>query len=209
VSRELVITVEATPVERSRAEVAAIPLFSGERPLRGAAGRLDWRLCGRLSDLVVGGRLAGERGEAALIASFGGLRARLLLVLGAGERAAFDARSIEVFAAEAVARGIALRAGSLALPGADALADVTGHDQRLAALLSGAARAVAAAPRPVSVEVRLLVPEEEETRAAEMLRRTRSARIPEGLTLRLPGSAPPRREDVPRSGAGMPPGARR
>ena len=37
------------PIERIRADVAVVPLFAGERPLRAAAGRVDWRLCGRLS----------------------------------------------------------------------------------------------------------------------------------------------------------------
>jgi hypothetical protein len=40
-----------------------LTLFSDERPLRGAAGLADWRLCGRLSRLIKRGRLEGKRGE--------------------------------------------------------------------------------------------------------------------------------------------------
>jgi hypothetical protein len=40
-----------------------LTLFADERPLRGAAGLADWRLCGRLSRLIKRGRLEGKRGE--------------------------------------------------------------------------------------------------------------------------------------------------
>ena len=48
-SRELEVEVDPASVERVRADVAAVPLFAGERPLQGSAGRADWRLCGSLS----------------------------------------------------------------------------------------------------------------------------------------------------------------
>ena len=83
-SRELEMEVDSASVERVRADLAAVPLFTEDRPLRGGVGRADWRLCGRLSDLVASGRLAGERGEAALVATFGGLQVPLLLVIVSG-----------------------------------------------------------------------------------------------------------------------------
>ena len=54
------------PIERIRADVAVVPLFAGERPLRAAAGRVDWRLCGRLSRLVKSNRATAEAGETLL-----------------------------------------------------------------------------------------------------------------------------------------------
>ena len=65
-SHELIVEVDGTPLERSRADVVAVPVFSGERPLRGDAGRLDWRLCGKLSALVAEERLSGQPGDAVL-----------------------------------------------------------------------------------------------------------------------------------------------
>ncbi|MBW1685147.1 MAG: hypothetical protein JRS35_08795, partial [Deltaproteobacteria bacterium] len=115
-SRELEIEVDAASVDRARADVVVVPLFAMERPLRGSAGRADWRLCGELSALLAAGRLTGAPGEAALLSTFGGLRTPLLLVLGAGERAVFDARQFEAFARDAVARGLAIGASVLALP---------------------------------------------------------------------------------------------
>src|SRR4051812_50168900 len=47
-------------------EALVLPFFSDERPLRGAAGLCDWRLCGRLSRLLLGGRGRGNWGETTL-----------------------------------------------------------------------------------------------------------------------------------------------
>ena len=47
-------------------EALVLPYFADERPLRGAAGQCDWRLCGRLSRLLQGGRLKGGWGETTL-----------------------------------------------------------------------------------------------------------------------------------------------
>lgn len=44
-------------------ESLVLSFFSDERPLRGVAGLVDWRLCGRLSRLIMAGRCSGERGE--------------------------------------------------------------------------------------------------------------------------------------------------
>lgn len=49
------------------ADALVVTLFSDERPLRGAAGLADWRLCGRLSRLVRSGRFTGARGESLLL----------------------------------------------------------------------------------------------------------------------------------------------
>jgi hypothetical protein len=106
------------PIERVRADVAVIPLFAGERPLRAAAGRVDWRLCGRLSHLFAAGRLAGTAGEAVLIPGGGGIFSPRVLGLGAGERGQFDAAAWEVWVASALdrARALAARRAAIALP---------------------------------------------------------------------------------------------
>lgn len=59
------------PMDLARWDEAAhdallLPVFSDERPLRGAAGLADWRLCGRLTRLIKKDRLRGQRGETVL-----------------------------------------------------------------------------------------------------------------------------------------------
>src|SRR5438093_7108686 len=92
------------PIERVRADVAVVPLFANERPLRAAAGRVDWRLCGRLSHLFAAGRLSGAVGEAVLIPGGGGIFAPRVLGVGAGERDPIDAALWERWVIDALER---------------------------------------------------------------------------------------------------------
>lgn len=55
-----------------------------ERPLTGAAGYVDWRLCGQLSRLLVDGFFKGARGESLLLPSNGRIGAPRVVILGLG-----------------------------------------------------------------------------------------------------------------------------
>ncbi len=59
-SAALAIELESGTLERARADLVIVSFCSTDRPLRGAAGRVDWRLCGRLSHLIEAGRVAGH-----------------------------------------------------------------------------------------------------------------------------------------------------
>jgi hypothetical protein len=74
-------------------ETLVLPFFGDERPLRGAAGLCDWRLCGRLSRMLQSGRVGGGWGETTLYPPGKRLPfARLMLVgLGAADR--FDEKA--------------------------------------------------------------------------------------------------------------------
>lgn len=78
------------PLELARWDEAArdclaLPVFLDERPLRGAAGLADWRLCGRLSRLLVAERISGGAGETLLFPPGRRLRFRRLVWFGLGE----------------------------------------------------------------------------------------------------------------------------
>ena len=92
-------------IERVRVDVAVVTFFAGDRPLRGDAGRADWRFCGRLSRLLLENRLSGAADEAALFVTHGCMRAPLLLVCGLGEAQGFAPQRIRR-AAEALARRV-------------------------------------------------------------------------------------------------------
>jgi len=116
---ELAIAVETGPIEKAPVELAVVTFFESDRPLRGEAGRVDWRLCGMLSDLLERGALRGAAGEAALIPTFGHLRAPRVLVLGLGSANGFGALEVKAMARAAVRRcaGLRIRSVALALPG--------------------------------------------------------------------------------------------
>jgi hypothetical protein len=67
------------------AELALVFTYQNIRPLRGQAGMLDWRLNGRLSELILQSRFRGEMGEALLMPSKGRVNAAELMVLGLGD----------------------------------------------------------------------------------------------------------------------------
>jgi len=65
------VTLSVLPLDLARWDESArdalvLPVFKDDRPLRGAAGLADWRLCGRLSRLVKSNRATAESGEALL-----------------------------------------------------------------------------------------------------------------------------------------------
>jgi hypothetical protein len=62
-----------------------LPVFKDDRPLRGAAGLADWRLCGRLSRLLKSSKATAEAGETMMLPPGRRLRFRRVLWFGLGD----------------------------------------------------------------------------------------------------------------------------
>ena len=196
-SGTLAIDLQEGPIERTLADLAVVGVFEDDRPLRGEAGRIDWRLCGRLSSLLAGGTLSAQRGAAALVQSSGGLATPFVMALGLGAREAFDVRAGASFVREAVSRSVDLAVASVAL----GLPGTARTD--LAARLEGALRGAvsAMADRPAELQIRLVAAPAERSAAADLLP-VLARRVPaRGLALRL-GS-----ERLPISATGSPRGS--
>ena len=69
-------------IDRAEVNLAIAGFYADERPLRGSAGRADWRLCDLVSRQLESGTLGGDSGEAILVATFGRLAAPRALLLG-------------------------------------------------------------------------------------------------------------------------------
>jgi|GEM_PF-387242 len=67
-----------------------LTFFSDERPLRGAAGLADWRLCGRLSRLIKRGKIRGKRGETLLMPPGQRMGFPRIMLFGLGSSQKFD-----------------------------------------------------------------------------------------------------------------------
>lgn len=98
-------------------DTLVVSTFVDERPLRGAAGLTDWRLCGKLSRLIKSERQSGVRGETLLLPPGRRLRWKRLLWFGLGgspgypeERFKADIAWILEVAAKAGAKDLALQA---------------------------------------------------------------------------------------------------
>lgn len=101
-------------------DALVVPVWSDVRPLRGAAGLLDWRLCGRLSRLLQQGRLLGTTGEKLLLVTNRVPWPRVL-ALGVGESVAFDEGTFQATADRCLdtLRRIGANSLAIAFPGRD------------------------------------------------------------------------------------------
>jgi hypothetical protein len=71
-------------------ELLACGLFEDERPARGLAGLVDWRLAARISRYIEDGALTGSINEVALLAARPRLTFEKLVIFGLGPRSHFD-----------------------------------------------------------------------------------------------------------------------
>ena len=76
--------------EEAGGDALVLTFFRDERPLRGAAGLADWRLCGRLSRLIKLGRIGGDAGESLLMPPGRRLPFQRLMLFGLGPTRPFD-----------------------------------------------------------------------------------------------------------------------
>jgi Cytosol aminopeptidase family, N-terminal domain len=95
-----------------------VPIWTDVRPLRGASGLLDWRMCGRLSSWMVAGKVTGAEGEQTLFPSGGRLAWRLVLAVGAGATADFTEKRLGALVRQMckTARGLGVGHVAMALP---------------------------------------------------------------------------------------------
>jgi hypothetical protein len=149
------IELDGEPAERVRADLLIAPFFEGERPLRGAASRIDWRLCGHLSEMLARGAFRGAADDAVLVPTGRALRAPRALLLGLGPRDGFAPRVLRASARSAVARAASLRAGSVALALPDEARSGVPAERLAAAVLIGAGEALV--ERPFPLRLRLVV----------------------------------------------------
>jgi hypothetical protein len=80
-----VLPLDLTRWDEVARDCLVLTVFKDDRPLRGAAGLADWRLCGRLSRLIRSARATGETGEALLLPPGRRLRFKRIMWFGLGD----------------------------------------------------------------------------------------------------------------------------
>jgi hypothetical protein len=106
---------------RAPADTALVLVPKDERPLRGEAGHVDWRLCGEISALLQSGDASGASGESTLIPAGGPISASRLLLFGLGLTKHLGRRRIEQAFRRAGSKAVSLGAESVVLALPDAL----------------------------------------------------------------------------------------
>ena len=198
--RHLTLSLAADPIEQVEADVVVVTFFGDDRPLRGNASRVDWRLCGRLSHLLAEDRVSGKVGDAVLVPTLGGMRAPLVIALGLGPARAFDARRCRAAARDAFERAHRLRARSAALALLELGGEEMGIGVRMDALLRGILGPTAsdAAGDLESFELQLVSAPEEQPAALEWLRSSRRRGLPAGVEIAVPDREERRPRESPR-----------
>ena len=79
--------------DEAKRDALVLPVFKDDRPLRGAAGLADWRLCGKLSRLLKANRATAEAGEALMLPPGRRLKFARIMWFGLGDAKGYtDAR---------------------------------------------------------------------------------------------------------------------
>jgi len=76
--------------DESARDCLVLAVFRDDRPLRGAAGLADWRMCGRLSSLLKSERATGATGETMLLPPGRRLRFSRVLWFGLGDARGYN-----------------------------------------------------------------------------------------------------------------------
>ena len=72
-------------IDNLDAESLGLFCFADQRPLSGVAGFVDWRLCGAISRLLLGGLFSGQRDETLMLPVTGTLSVRRVFLFGLGQ----------------------------------------------------------------------------------------------------------------------------
>jgi hypothetical protein len=110
---------ELRRLDEANVELCACAIWSDERPMRGFAGLLDWRLAGRLSALIKSGFLRGDFGEALLVPGKPHVPFEKVLVMGLGARSDFADTTFRLSLTRIarVLEGMRVRRAVIELPG--------------------------------------------------------------------------------------------
>jgi hypothetical protein len=106
-------------LDEANVEAAVGSFWQDERPMRGLAGLLDWRLAGRLSTLLASGWVRGEPGEVLLVPGKPHVPFEKILLVGLGARGSFDEDAFRsgVQRMAAALEGLRVRRAVVELPG--------------------------------------------------------------------------------------------
>ncbi|MCP4003283.1 MAG: hypothetical protein GY725_03725 [bacterium] len=139
---QLALSLFPGPATLAQAETCLVPVPEDERPLRGDAGWIDWRLCGRISEQLRSGYVSGMPGEAALLPGGVPLHISRILLVGVGPSALLAGGPLANAMRGAVSKLLALQCGAalLACPGSIDL------QSEAASLLSGVVQGLSEAP---------------------------------------------------------------
>lgn len=97
-----------------------------QRPLKGSVGLIDWRMNGKLSDLILNNRINGEFSDALMMPTQGRLTAKEVLLFGLGKNSQLSEERFEQIFPVMVQKLVKLKSRDLALTLGDLARDFMG-----------------------------------------------------------------------------------
>ncbi len=107
------LVLSAAPFDEVPGKVALVTFFEDVRPLRGSTGLVDWRLNGRLSELILGGKIGGSFAESLIMPSQGRLAADEILLFGLGPSRQVSEQRLEAGFSELIQKLARLRSSGI------------------------------------------------------------------------------------------------
>ncbi len=102
-------------IRKLETDAVVVGFHEDVRPLKGAAGALDWLLCGSLSQLIIQHKVRGALGDVALLTSKGKIPASKIFLVGLGPRAELSPAALRTAARTAAASVVNAGAASAGL----------------------------------------------------------------------------------------------
>lgn len=120
------LVLSSLPIDEVPGQVALATFFEDVRPLKGSASLIDWRLNGRLSDLILQGKISGQFAESLIMPSQGRLAAREIFVFGLGPSSELSEKKFEDSFSVLIDKLALLRSGDLIVSFSDLAKDFMG-----------------------------------------------------------------------------------
>ncbi len=89
------LVLSSAPLDEVPGKMALATFFEDVRPLQGTMGLIDWRLNGRISELILRGKISGVFSESVIMPSQGRLAADEILLFGLGRRSDLAEQPLE------------------------------------------------------------------------------------------------------------------
>ena len=120
------LVLSSLPIDEVPGQMALATFFEDVRPLKGSTSLIDWRLNGRLSDLILQGRISGEFSESLIMPSQGRLATREILLFGLGHSGQMDEKRFEEGISVLIEKLVLLKSQELVISFGDLAKDFMG-----------------------------------------------------------------------------------
>lgn len=120
------LLLSSAPLDEVPGKVALATFFEDVRPLKGTTGLIDWRLNGRLSELILQGKISGSFAESLIMPAQGRLAAEEIFLFGLGRAQELNERQLEQGFVQLIAKLSLLKSPAFVISFGDLAKDFMG-----------------------------------------------------------------------------------